>query len=310
MTGPVLLLGLPNEPPLAAVAQELIHTGVPHLVVDQRRLLAGDCRSWFSGLESGGVIEVDGTALILDEISGVYTRLTSWADLREMEAVPELWQHARRLHEAIDSWLETTSSRVVNRTSANDTNNSKPYQALLIREYFDIPATLVSNDPYAVSAFHREWGEVIYKSVSGERSIVSLLQDADLERLPLLANAPVQFQEFVRGIDVRVHVVGNEVFATSVESEAIDYRYDASGSPLMAPVDLPAAIAQACIALTARFGLELSGIDLRYADDGRVVCFEVNPSPAYVVYEDATRQPIAAAIARLLSERPTPTAIA
>jgi hypothetical protein len=31
------------------------------------------------------------------------------------------------------------------------------------------------------------------------------------------------------------------------------------------------------------------------------VCFEVNPSPAYVVYEDTTGQPIAAAIARRLA---------
>lgn len=49
--------------------------------------------------------------------------------------------------------------------------------------------------------------------------------------------------------------------------------------------------------------MELPGIDPRLTDDGRFVCFEVNPSPAHTVYEEATGQPIAAALARHLSLR-------
>lgn len=303
MTGAVLL-GLPSEPPVAAVARELERLGAPHVVIDQRRLLGGQCCTWCAGLASGGLVEVDGATIELDEVSGVYTRLASWAELPEFSAGPEVAERARRLHEAIDAWLEITPARVVNRTSANDTNNSKPYQALLIRKYFDVPATLVTNDADAVEAFRREWPRVIYKSVSGERSIVSALEDADLKRLTLLASAPVQFQELVAGTDVRVHVVGREVFATCVASDAVDYRYDASDEVHMYPFELASPITAACVELTARLGLQLAGIDLRYADDGRVVCFEVNPSPAYIVYEDVTGQPIAAAIARLLLERP------
>ena len=63
---------------------------------------------------------------------------------------------------------------------------------------------------------------------------------------------------------------------------------------------LPDNVATKCVALTRRLGLELSDIDLRLADDGRVVCLEVNPSPAFIAYEEVTGQPIAAAIARRL----------
>jgi hypothetical protein len=52
-----------------------------------------------------------------------------------------------------------------------------------------------------------------------------------------------------------------------------------------------------------RFGLGLrfSGIDLRALESGEVVCFEVNPCPAYAYYEGHTGQPIAAALARHLA---------
>jgi glutathione synthase/RimK-type ligase-like ATP-grasp enzyme len=204
-----------------------------------------------------------------------------------------------QMHVAIDTWLETTAARVVNPTSANDSTNSKPYQSLLIRQHFDVPATLVTNDPDAVAAFRAEHGRIIYKSVSGERSIVTQFSDADGARLDRLATCPVQFQEHVDGLDVCVHVVGGEVFATMIASDAVDYRYD-HRETRMEPTILPDPVAEACVALTARLGLELSGIDLRLASDGRVVCFAVNPSPAYIVYEDATGQPIADAIARRL----------
>ena len=46
-----------------------------------------------------------------------------------------------------------------------------------------------------------------------------------LERLTTLRACPVQFQTWVPGTDVRVHVVGSEVFATAITTTATDYRY-------------------------------------------------------------------------------------
>lgn len=302
MSGFALVLGVTHEPPVAAVTRQLAYMNVPHILIDQRLLAVGDASTWWDNGSSGGVLEMHGTRVPLDEVTGVYTRLTTWADLPNVGEDPEALQHAYRIHQAVESWLEATSACVINRTSANDTNNSKPYQALLIRQHFDIPATLITNDRERVQTFREEFGEIIYKSISGERSIVTAFAEDDIDRLALLANAPTQFQELVSGVDVRVHVIGSEVFPTRVESDAIDYRYDhATGGGSMTAFDLPDNIATECITLTRRLGLELSGIDLRLADDGRVVCFEVNPSPAFIAYEDVTSQPIAAAIARRLS---------
>lgn len=297
----VLVLGLPHEPPVQAVIQALTRRSAPCAIVDQRRIITGNWDTWLSDEGTSGRIMVDGRTVDLEDIGGVYTRNTSWAELPEIRAEPGLLEHALLVHEAMEVWLEITEARVINRTSANDTNNSKPYQSLIIKDSFDVPATLVTNDPEAVESFRDEVGRIIYKSASGERSIVTEFNESDRHRLKLLASSPVQFQELVRGIEVRVHVVGTQTYATRVVSDAIDYRYDHSGRLDMKAVDLPEDISNRCVALTARLGLELAGIDLCFAHDGRVVCYEVNPSPAYIVYEEVTDQPIAEAIARYLS---------
>jgi glutathione synthase/RimK-type ligase-like ATP-grasp enzyme len=53
--------------------------------------------------------------------------------------------------------------------------------------------------------------------------------------------------------------------------------------------------------LAAAMNLHVAGIDLRCGQfDSEWYCFEVNPSPGFIYYEDATGLPIGSAIARLL----------
>jgi hypothetical protein len=162
-------------------------------------------------------------------------------------------------------------------------NGSKPYQAQLIAEKgLEVPATLVTTDPEEVLRFREHHGRLVCKSISGARSLVRELQDEDLERLDDIRWCPVQFQEHVDGIDVWVHVVGREVFATAIRSEASDYRYAMrllGDAPALSAVEVSDSLAERCVRLTAALGLEFLGIDLRVTPDGRAVCFEVNPSP-------------------------------
>jgi glutathione synthase/RimK-type ligase-like ATP-grasp enzyme len=178
-------------------------------------------------------------------------------------------------------------------------NSSKPYQAQLIaRAGFDVPATLVTNDPDAVRDFAAEHGALVYKSTSGIRSIVRRLDAAALARLERVRSLPTQFQAVVDGTDVRVHVVGERVFATEVRSQAVDYRYaarDGLDAELVA-TDVPDDVAQRCVRLAGELGLALAGVDLRRTPDGRWACFEVNPMPGYSFYESHTGQPISRAL--------------
>ena len=206
-------------------------------------------------------------------------------------------------------WTEITPALVVNRFSRQASNGSKPYQAQLIHACgFATPPTLITNEPEQVREFQREHGRLIYKSVSGIRSIVCEVTDDDLRRLDQITWCPVQFQALVPGTDVRVHVVGEQIFATRIASEAIDYRYAVRQDHPAAELStttLEPEVAQRCLDLAHRLELPFAGLDLRLGEDGRTYCFEVNPSPAYSYYQSHTGQQIADALATLLSREPT-----
>jgi D-alanine-D-alanine ligase-like ATP-grasp enzyme len=56
--------------------------------------------------------------------------------------------------------------------------------------------------------------------------------------------------------------------------------------------------------LMRRFGLVYGAIDLRLTPEGRYVFLEINPAGQFLYVEHATRQPIAAALAKALIEKP------
>jgi glutathione synthase/RimK-type ligase-like ATP-grasp enzyme len=202
--------------------------------------------------------------------------------------------------------FEDLPCTVVNRLGGGLSNNSKVFQALLVRQSrLQTPETLVTNDPLAARRFYDECqGQVIYKSLSGIRSIVRRLKPEQLERLSLLRYGPAQFQAFIPGQNVRVHTVGEQIFATRVVSEVVDYRYAGrqGGRVEMEAVLLPPEIEQACLRLARQLDLNLAGIDLKETPSGEYYCFEVNPSPGFLFYEQYTGQPISLALANLLHQ--------
>ena len=304
----ILLCGIPTESALELVRDELDALNVPWALFNQRDFQ--EASVWWELGRGGprGELALDGQRHRLEDFTGVYTRLmedTRLPEVRgELEGSP-LRLHARALHEALVQWYEIAPARVVNRARPQGTNSSKPYQSQLIRKAgFAVPETLVTNDPELVREFVALHGDVIYKSISGVRSIVTRVGAEELARLDRIRWCPVQFQAYVLGTNVRVHVVGAEVFATAIRSDATDYRYGArqvDEAAVLEAFELPNEIAQRCIRLAESLELPFAGVDLLVPDDGEAVCLEVNPSPAYSYYELSTGQPIARALAAYLA---------
>lgn len=304
----ILLCGIPSETPMALVLAELERAGTPHVVFNQRHFAEASLTFEIAAGRVGGRLSLDGDGYDLSDFTAVFPRLMDDRFLPELEAEPPdspKRTACRALHDGLMRWAEITPARVVNRSAPMSSNFSKPYQAQLIQRYgFETPATLITNDPALALAFRERYGRVVYKSISGVRSIVQTLEDKDLPRLNLIRLCPTQFQEFVEGTNVRVHTVGRRVFATAISSDATDYRYahrQTGDAAELREVELSDRLAQACLDLASGLDLPLAGIDLKVAPDGRVFCFEVNPSPAYSYYQGHTGQPIARAIAEYLA---------
>jgi len=252
-----------------------------------------------------GFISAGGWRLDLEDISGVFVRLHAPADRwPQNQAASRAYALDVERRATLIALLDGLPCPVINRQLRTMSNYSKPYQALLIRECgFLIPPTVVTNDPAEARHFIASApGDVIYKALSGEGSIVRTVGANDLERLEKLKGGPAQFQHRIQGENIRVHTVGDRLFPTLVRSDSVDYRHPTSGEMTveMEPADLPRNVAMACLRLARVMGLELAGIDLMRTLRGDYFCFEVNPAPAFLLYESLAAQKISLALADLL----------
>lgn len=288
----ILLWGSLADAPLAAVHAAVRRRQAPVTLVDaQAAARAAIDLSVDPAVR--GTLQIDDERVDLADVRGIYLRPSSPAAGSPLAAV----------HDALWALSEIAPALVLNRPAAMAGNGSKPFQAAQARAVgFATPDTLITTSPDAARAFAAQHRDVIYKSISGVRSIVASLDRADDARLADLESCPTQLQQRIAGVDVRVHVVGPLLFACEVQSPAVDYRYAARQhlDVTIGAVELPADIAERCFALAALTELPLAGIDLRRTPEGDWYCFEINPSPGFTYYTDQTGQPVADAIAELL----------
>lgn len=303
MNSVVAVLGLPTEGPTHMVLQALSDEGISTVVLDQRRFAQmplhatigdDDFLGWVGTGQRGDVA--------LDTLAGLYLRPLDegrlWSADGASAAACRAWTQA---------WIDVAErlpGRVANRVSAMAGNGSKPYQSQqLAAAGFAVPPMLLSDDPKAVLDFELEHGPLIYKSASGVRSIVQPLDTAAKLRLDAIRHCPTLFQKRLEGTNVRVHVVGPHTFCTEIDSDGLDYRYAVreGGSTTLRNTTLDATTRWRCSTAAQALGLAFAGLDLMLADDGQTYCFEVNPSPGFSWYEDATGQPIARTLARWLA---------
>jgi len=305
----ILLWGLPGDGPLRAVRCALERQGLSTFFLDQHAIL-DTALELSTGAEVSGTLRVRSSQLDLRSITAAYLRPYDFRQLPTVQRAGSgspAWQHALSIDDGMQAWAEVTPALVVNRPSAMASNGSKPYQAALIRAAgLDIPETLVTTDAEAVMEFWARHQSLIYKSTSGVRSIVSKLTAEHSDRLKDIASCPTQFQEYIKGTDYRVHVVGDEVFASEIVTTADDYRYaghDGTEVEIRA-CELDSALCDRCRRLADSLSLPVAGIDLRRTSSGRWYCFEVNPSPGFTYYQQSTGQPIGDSIASLMASAP------
>lgn len=195
---------------------------------------------------------------------------------------------------------------------------NKQLQLQVAREIgLDVPRTLITNDPQAVIEFAQgcESG-VITKMLSsfavyegGQEKVVftNRLKPQDLNELSGLRLCPMTFQEMLpKQLELRVTVVGQDVFSASIDSQSsdratLDWRRDGVGLlEDWKPYNLPEDVKGRLLRLMDYFGLNYGAADIIVTPDQRHVFLEVNPAGEFFWLERCPGLPISKAIASVL----------
>ena len=259
----ILVCGGSGDPVLGSLCTQLNNHGYAYRLLDPG-VYPNDFRiDWtWRGAYPNGYIAGSGWELKLEDIKSVFVRYSPQDERIHRHPESKMASAVRAERDAgLVALLDSLPCLVVNRPRATLSTRSKLFQTLHIRGCgLRTPRTLVTTDPDEARQFYEECGrQVIFKSISRMPSIVKMMDDEDLDRLPLLRHGPTQFQEFVPGTNVRVHTVGDDWIATRIESTAVDYRYP-GGNPQSLEMDwtsLPSVVATASARLARKLNLLL-----------------------------------------------------
>lgn len=216
----------------------------------------------------------------------------------------------RQTSEAVMGLVASLHARFVNDPWREEQAGHKTLQLAAAEDAgLAVPRTCVTSDPAEARRFLARLGpaSVVHKPLhgpSGPWRPTRGLTEADRARLDAIRLAPAIFQERIPGVDVRVTVVGEALFAAEIDARRTatpdDFRPSFGACPVSA-CTLPAATEAALRRLLARLGLVYAACDFRRREDGELVFLEVNPAGQWFFVEQRTGQPITQALAAELA---------
>jgi glutathione synthase/RimK-type ligase-like ATP-grasp enzyme len=175
---------------------------------------------------------------------------------------------------------------------------------------FLVPQTTITNDPSTFSAFLKPQEMVgkplknsLVKDNSTDRVLFTtrLQNRLNIEQDEIRACPIIIQQEIKKEYDIRVTVVGNQIFAATIDSQKdhsteVDWRRTSKPDLEHSIYKLPSELEQRCIALTAALGLRFGAIDLILDKNGKHWFLEINPNGQWGWIQIRTGLPIAEAI--------------
>jgi glutathione synthase/RimK-type ligase-like ATP-grasp enzyme len=251
----------------------------------------------------GGSLEgsfyLEGSEIDFKKVRGIYSRLSA-VDTSSQEGIKQ-----SKLNMGLVEVRNNIECRVVNRPKNLKPNNSKPYQLSLtasINTFSGIfPKTYITNVASRLrGGFQHKADKIIFKSISGVRSIVDALSSRPEEVFDYVEACPTQLQNKIVADNLRVHVVGEEVFAARIKSNGVDYRYSEREIQQEMISD---ELKSQSINLVKKMGLVFAGVDYLVDDSRESHLLEVNPSPGYSFYERACGLKISESLAGCLYEQ-------
>ena len=317
----VLILTTTLDREADVVSTELLRRGIDYL-----RLNAEDVHSCLtvtnilkndSGTECQ--IKLDSLMVDLSNISAVWLRDFDYglihSNCNDLNGafVYQQWSDALQiLFGAIEyGWI--------NSADATSKSNNRLQQLIRAKQLgFNVPSTLITNDPDKARRFYQEHNQDIivkvlhHHDVEVNNKIYSIhshiVDNKDLSRFEDLIYSPCILQERIHfHSELRVTVVKDKVFSVQLDSNASSTNYDdIHRIPLSrlkkTPVQLEKDFEQRCIQLIDSFGLDYGAIDFVIDKNGRTYFLEVNPTGGWLWIEHGTGLPITRAVVDLLEK--------
>lgn len=309
----ILVVSYPGEEHTDSVVRLLEQRGREVVRIDLADFPAAGLKLNWSGVDAPGYW-IDTPAR--GPVNIAPARVGWWRRVRPFTVDPAIAsEHDRSFvnsetSQAVNGMLDALPCTWVNPREADSAAHHKPYQWAVARQLgLRLPRTLVTNKPDEARTFINSIGvgKVVFKaflaSVEAWRE-TRLIEAADMDRLELVKYAPVIFQEFIEGVDLRVTVIGDSIFAAEIDARKTRYPVDMRmvvGESEVRPVDLPPEIGGALLRLQRRLQLAYGAIDLRRTASGDYYFLEVNPAGQWQFAEQRTGLPITEAMAGYLA---------
>ena len=249
-----------------------------------------------------GYFNIEGNKISFSDIKSVYWRNHyGYSQLLAHGDYQLKYMLEREIESAFNSLFMVSDWLWCNPLTAIEMHKKKTYQLnLMAQNKIRVPKTLITNNKEDIEQFLEENNnKVIFKPVLGGASTQQLSkEDLTKNNLDLLINSPVQFQEMVEGVDIRVYVMGNEIFPAEIKANTLDFRDDKNAK--IVPIELPNDVKQNCLKIMPLFNLNYTGIDIRKTPQGEYVFIEANPAPMFIHFEKQTGYPISDTLIKLL----------
>lgn len=308
----ILIISIPEDEHAAAVLRRLNGIGAAATLLDLRRF-PGELRLCMEYAAPGHQFKLKdhGQEIPLAECAVAWWRRPQAPELHsDLTAV--VYQHfaSGECGAALSGLWLALEAFWVNEPTLDDRASRKAYQLRIARDIgFEIPTTLITNDPESARAFVELQGpeKTVYKAFSATLRAWRETRVLRPEEMTLMENvrfAPVIFQEYIPAdLDLRVTIVGDEIFPAAIHTGSSSYKADFRmdmNTTLVESTKLPAEIHEKLLNFMRHLGLEYGAIDMRLTPDGRYVFLEINPSGQWLFIEQRTGQPITESFTSLL----------
>jgi glutathione synthase/RimK-type ligase-like ATP-grasp enzyme len=308
----IAVFSYPDEDHTTKVIDHLRQAGASHVLIDMGEFPAQRTVSleWTSAGKGRFLVDDERGRIDFKDVQAVWwRRLRNFTIDEAVKRGQERYFADSETSQAVLGFLDSLGCPWVNPRAADEAAHRKPLQWTRAQACgLQIPWTLATTNAQDARDFIASLGDrkAVFKpflaTIEDWRE-TRIVTPSDVDRLESVKYAPVIFQEYIEGVDLRVTVIGGQIFAAEIDARDTSYPFDMRmvvGETSVKPTKLPEDVAAALLELMRNLGIVYGAADFRRTDDGVHYFLEVNPAGQWLFVEDRTDMPITAAIAAYL----------